>query len=159
YIAAASGSPTLSIFDVATGKIVQTLTGSTTGYTQSAYSPDGKYMIAGGTDQSFLWDTASGKLLHIFPVRGCCTSVRFTPDGKYMVLGNEGPNTIQFYDVVSWQLVREFVGHQVGGWVAGIAFTPDSKEMVSASSDGTARLWEVATGRFIHYIGDRGGVH
>src|SRR6516164_1808000 len=41
--------------------------------------------------------------------------------------------------------LRHFFGHSDGVW--GIAFTPDGERAVTASFDGTARVWEVSTGR------------
>src|SRR5947208_13908611 len=36
-------------------------------------------------------------------------------------------------------------GHD--GWVGGVAFSPDGETLATASADGTAKLWVVATGR------------
>jgi geranylgeranyl transferase type-2 subunit beta len=42
---------------------------------------------------------------------------------------------------------REVFSAQLGGWVGAVAFTPDSKTVLIGTSDGTVRMWDVASGR------------
>ena len=51
---------------------------------------------------------------------------------------------LKWFKVIDPQLVRTFTGHSSG--VDQVAFTPDSAVLASASSDSTAKLWDVATG-------------
>src|SRR5262249_1288066 len=43
--------------------------------------------------------------------------------------------------------VIELTGHT--GLVVALAYAPDGRTLASASSDGTARLWDLATGRLV----------
>ena len=159
YIAGTGLDPSARIWDVATGQTVHILTGHTGYTTRVVYSPDGQYLLTGGHDSTArLWDAVTGNQVHVLAGHtGDVVGVAFTPDSKYAATGDD--HTIKLWDIATGQIVREFVGHETGFWVAGIAFTPDGKDMVSVSADGTARLWAVATGQFLHYIGNRGGVH
>ena len=44
--------------------------------------------------------------------------------------------------------------------VAGVAFSPDGRYVVGASSDGSIILWDVATGKEVrHFSGHPGGAY
>lgn len=50
-----------------------------------------------------------------------------------------------------------FSGHT--GWVYAVAFSPDGKYALTGSLDGSARLWNVRTGKEIRqYLGHKGGI-
>jgi WD40 repeat protein len=52
-------------------------------------------------------------------------------------------------------LLREFKGHT--GWLRSAAFSPDGSRIVTASQDGTARIWDVASGEALGELKGHGG--
>src|SRR5262249_50001283 len=53
-------------------------------------------------------------------------------------------------DLATRELVHTFLGHD--GAVVRVLFTADGKQALSASSDGTVRSWDVATGKELRVV-------
>jgi WD40 repeat protein len=122
------------------GGELHTFTGHEGGVKTIAYSPDGKFLLSGGEDQTLkLWDVASGKELRTFiGHRDAVTSVAFSPDGRLAVSGSSD-STLRLWEVAS--------GHELQtteslGWkVTSVAFSPDGKFVASAADDSQVKLW------------------
>ncbi len=61
WIASASGDGTVSLWDVASGGLLQQFTGDSGAMTALAFSPDGLWLAAGGLDAAVrIWRLADG---------------------------------------------------------------------------------------------------
>ena len=99
----------------------------------------------------FVWDIASGTSSRPFSEKSnsgnVVTSVAHSGDEKYIVLCYFSDTTVLLRDLKTGQLVKTFSGHD--GTVLDVAFSPDSRFLLTGSADKTARLWDVETGQCV----------
>jgi WD40 repeat protein len=111
------------IWDAATGKILQTLTGHTDAVSALAFTPDGKKLVTASWDSTArIWDVASGRELvrlagHTAPL----ASVAVSPSGEYVVTGSYD-STARLWETGTGKLVAILKGHT--GVVHNVAFNP-----------------------------------
>src|SRR5262249_23051023 len=106
-------------------------------------SPDGATLLVRGSDQRvYLWDIKTDRVLRSWDAVSAA-AFAFAPDGKSTVLAHG--NDVVIYNVSTGKEQKRFSGHR--GSVSALVFSPDGKAVVSASRDGTARIWDVAKER------------
>ncbi|XP_035177491.1 jouberin isoform X3 [Oxyura jamaicensis] len=85
---------------------------------------------------------------HLFSLRGGdmgCFCIRFSHDGKTLAAACAGRNgyPIALYEIPSGQFLREFYGHL--NIVYDLCWSKDNQYLLTASSDGTVRMWKIET--------------
>ncbi|XTI89098.1 WD40-repeat-containing domain protein [Cenococcum geophilum] len=155
-LASASGNGTVRLWDTATGAALQTLEGHKGRIRSIAFSPDSKQLAS-----------ASGNGTTLKGHKGRVRSITFSPDGKQLGSASDDKTvrlwdtatgaalqtlkahkgrdeTVRLWDTATGAALQTLEGHQ--GRVRSIAFSPDGKQLASASDDKTVRLWDPATG-------------
>ncbi|MBD2568630.1 protein kinase domain-containing protein [Anabaena lutea] len=147
-LASGSGDNTIKLWNVNTGKLLQTLPGHSSAVSSLAYSPDGQTLASGSYDHTIkLWNVTTGKLLQTLPGHSqSIRSVAFSPDGQTLASGS-ADETIKLWDVTTGKLLQTFPGHSDS--VNSVVFSPDGQTLASGSGDNTIKLWDVATERNI----------
>ena len=147
------GLGNLCLWDVEAGKLLRSIDDIPSGSHGVAITADGLRALSGGPNGGvFLWDLESGEKIAAFGLdrKDWTNDVTFLPDGRHALSATGG--TIQLWklpDPLKVGEVRRFLGHT--GSVRAVAYSPCGRYALSGSgwphSDGTIRLWELATGK------------
>jgi len=138
-VVTASADRTARVWDLENGSILS-LQGHQGRVSRARFSPDGKLVVTTSDDRTArIWDLKKGLLTEL---KGPQTpfSAAFSPDGKRIVTGWD--RTVRAWDVEKGTLLTELKGHE--GSVSSAEFSADGKRVVTASADGTARVWDVS---------------
>ena len=116
-----------------------------------AFSPDGRRLAVTGVWKSSavrVFDSETGALLQemALPQTYATAAPTWHPDGERLAVGGANGRVYLFH-VPDRRMLAVLEGHAQD--VIGAVFTPDGDHLLTASWDGTARLWEVATGRLL----------
>jgi WD40 repeat protein len=123
--------------------------------TDLAFSPDGHLLASiSGNGDILLWEVAqeqlTGPLLTFGTDYGVINHLEFSPDGKTLITDG-----VALWDVMSGQIMREFVGHQ--DTVYAVAFSPDGKLIATGGADKSIIVWDTESGRAINtFLGHSG---
>jgi len=112
-----------------------------------AFSRDGSYVLVGGLVAKLL-DATNGKLLVDFKKNESygITSFDFSSDGSRALLSNgDWQANAEIWDTKTGRLLHVLNGHSK--YVSSVSYSPDGTRVLTGGSDGTARIWDAATGR------------
>ncbi|NJM21855.1 MAG: hypothetical protein HC907_25605 [Richelia sp. SM1_7_0] len=159
-LATASVDRTIKIWDVTTGKCLKTLQGRADFVHSVIYSSYNRTIVSSSQHTIKFWDIDTHECIStFFEDKDWLSSVIISPDDKIIAcanIGNEN-NVIRIWQIDS--LNKNYIskidsnqvpnkilkGHNDSIW--SIAFNPDSKKIVSGSSDRTVKIWDSQTGQ------------
>jgi eukaryotic-like serine/threonine-protein kinase len=147
YLASGGWGGTVQLWDAQTVTLLRTfpLPPNVLNVFRVAFSPDGKRLAAAWQSRNreavvHIWETATGQEVPepIRETRSMPFCATFDPKGRYVI--REGPEyTVQVRDAKTG-VVAGIVGrHARQIWC--MEFSPDRQRLVTASNDGTVRLW------------------
>jgi WD40 repeat protein len=155
-LASGSWDETVKLWDVSTGREVQSLAQSS-GIEAIAFSPNGRWLASETSDKSVgLWDAATGRELRTLssnksPRRpeNLDYSLAFSPDGRQLAWGTDG-KTVGLWDLGAGREIRQFNSKRRG--VIYVAFSPNGQRLASGDDSKTIGIWDATTGREVQTL-------
>ncbi len=120
-------------------------TGHSLSVDAAALSADGRLALTGGRDGSaILWEARTGAVLRSWRADPLgLTTAALSADGRQALTGGAG--TAALWDAQTGRLRLRF--GRPGEFLALAAFWPDARHALIAGPDGSARVYDTATGR------------
>lgn len=142
HLASGSADKALKVWHVASGLETLSLRGHNEAVVRVAFSPCGKRLVSGSPDRILLWDASvRADVLRLRKQFGVF-ALAYSGDGKRLVSVGGEDNSLVFFDSATGQdlLTMRADAHR-------FALSPDGKRLVSASRNGTLRIWDAEKGQ------------
>lgn len=153
------------VWDVATGKELDTLVGHTAAVSSVGYTSK-TTVVSGSADKTVLiqsiqpvWsliaqlgaDAKDPMKVGGSPISNRALCLDFSPDGKLLAVGGGDPSRsgeIILWDVATGKVVRK-LGDAHSDTVLGLKFSRTGKSLLSGAADKFVKIFDVATGKFV----------
>ncbi len=148
WLASASASRVVKLWEAATGREVRNLIGHTV-----AFSPDGRWFASaqvGGMVR--LWDASTWQEVRTLTGHPeGVNAIAFSPSGRQLASASRD-KTLKLWEVATGRDLRTLTGHSRP--LRRVAFSPDGNWLASGSEDKTVKLWDAATGKAVRTLTD-----
>ena len=119
-----------------------------------AFSPDGRYIAAGGRSATVqVWDLESGQIhqaLAVGAISPQVEAIAYSPDGTRLAVAGI------MFDAITGQEQFWLRGHTHG--ILHLAFNADETRLITASYDGTTRVWDITPAHELFAWSAHGGM-
>lgn len=149
-IASGSGDHTVKLWDVTSGREINTLTGHTSGVRKVSFSPDGGKIFSACSEEMKLWDTETFKEIKTFRYTENNGHADLSHDGKVIVSASE--HSLKTLDVKTG---HEINGIKTNGRIDFIKISPNGNMIAGIVTVHPTRylyLWDAKTGKQIHSL-------
>jgi WD40 repeat protein len=146
HLVSGSNDGQIRLWDVADGRVLQTLEAYPKGVTQIAFQPGGELLASAGNGALvYLWDLQSGEQVDsLIGGAFAVPDLAFVPDGSRIVSVDGG--VIRVREVATGRLVYSL---RAGESVPAIAVSPDGRSVAASRRPGALQLWDLESGELI----------
>lgn len=121
-----------------------------TNFTEVAWSPDGKFLVAGGFDSLvYVWAWSAEKPTRTLRYPGPVEAVAIAP-GPILLAAGGGDRSIRRWRLATGEELPPLRGHTDD--VYAVRVSPGGRLIVSGGRDRTIRIWDAATGRALRVL-------
>lgn len=157
-VAASGGDNSVTVWDVVSGRTVQTLAGSqgsiasVAGIYFISFTPDGRLVTA--SDAVRVWDVSTGQTIHSFDTsklefsgfNGSDGGMALTPDGKQLAMvATDSKPLVKFVDLSSGDAVRTVNLPDRDIESLQLSFSSDGHLLAAGILDKHVKLWDLTT--------------
>jgi WD40 repeat protein len=151
FVLTAGDGTQLHLWETSSGRVVRAFRASGAP-TAAAVSPDDRLVAAADDAGSVEVFATAGRRIAAFPQRNVVTKLVFGP-GSTLLAVVRADETVRLENVRTRALVSDYRGHV--GHITDVAFDPLGTLVATASTDGTARVWQVGGGLETALLGHR----
>lgn len=148
WLAVASTENKIKLYQLANGQPDKVLSGHAGNVSGLAFSADGTKLVSCSHDKTLrVWNIADGAVAGQLELPAPANAVVLVPDGSKGVVAcaDNKLRVVALPAGAAPAIEKEMNGH--GGPVTSVAVVlPEGVRVLSGSDDGTARIWEVASG-------------
>src|SRR5262249_31793709 len=105
----------------------------------AVFDPSGRQIAGCVGSDVLIWDVATRRLRGRLRGSGATKALAFSPAGSRLACGSAREDKIRIWDSLNLTLALRLQGN--AGGVTSLGFSPNGKQLVSASTDGSLTLW------------------
>ncbi len=138
------GTPSLSLWEPGTGKLLRALDGHTGGIAGFAWSPDGKALATAAYDKTVrVWDAGTATVRHTLAQHtAAALCVAWSPDGKEIASGGQDKKVL-VWDAKTGMLIQTLAAHDQD--IPCLAWSPSGGTLAAAVRGGNVFLYPRST--------------
>ncbi|AFY73408.1 WD40 repeat-containing protein [Synechococcus sp. PCC 7502] len=131
------------LWDLATKRLLQKLTGHTAQVRDIAFQPYGTLLASSSFDLTIkIWDLTTGECIEtLIGHTQVVWSLSFNAEGTKLVSGSFD-QLMKVWDVQTASCIQTIQAHTAV--ISGVIFSPDDQLIISGSFDSTIKFWEIA---------------
>ena len=118
------------------------------------FSPDGKSLAVAhaGNNSLVVWDVATRRRTFVISESSDVSSVAYSPHGDVLAIGTG--SVVKLLDPSTGGSRRELNDQRNSVTVRSLAFTPDGKQLATAGTDRTVKIWDLTSGEVLRTLAD-----